>query len=173
MKKAVTGVTVQAPSSVSTDPEAEGFRQFLGAQRIAKEALVIRRIALRGAARKGVAVTGADLVPEVTITAEDVYGHPVGAEDANLLAVQEIFPLSESFAAVRRAYDRVSHQNSTDFRLLAVSSLSTPTETNIVAIFPALWVFNSNMRGVIIGRTRLLQKLYAASSIFFVKFKRL
>ncbi len=48
----------------------------------------------------------ADLVPEVTITADGVYWHPVGAEDADLLVTRDIFPLSESFAAVRRAFDR-------------------------------------------------------------------
>ena len=67
---------------------------------------MIRRIALRGAASDGVAVSRADLVPEVTITADGVYWHPVGAEDADLLVTPDIFPLSESFAAVRRAFDR-------------------------------------------------------------------
>ena len=31
---------------------------------------------------------------------------PVGAEDADLLVTRDIFPLAESFAAVRRAFDR-------------------------------------------------------------------
>jgi hypothetical protein len=35
-----------------------------------------------------------------------VYWHPVGAEDADLLVRREIFPLSESFAAVRGAFER-------------------------------------------------------------------
>jgi hypothetical protein len=35
-----------------------------------------------------------------------VYWHPVGAEGADLLVTRDIFPLSESFAAVRRAFDR-------------------------------------------------------------------
>ena len=82
------------------------FRQFLDEEKIAAEDRVIRRIALRGAAREGMAVTRADLVPEVTITAEGVYWHPVGAEDADLLVTRDIFPLSEAFAAVRRAFDR-------------------------------------------------------------------
>jgi len=34
-----------------------------------------------------------------------VYWHPVGAEDNDLLVTREIFPLSESFAAVRRAFE--------------------------------------------------------------------
>jgi pyruvate-formate lyase-activating enzyme len=100
------GFRVRLAATVSTDDEAEEFRQFLDEEKIAEEDRVIRRIALRGAASEGVAVTRADLVPEVTITAEGVYWHPVGAEDEDLLVTRDIFPLSESFAAVRRAFDR-------------------------------------------------------------------
>ncbi len=35
-----------------------------------------------------------------------MYWHPVGAEDADLLVMHDIFSLSESFAAVRHAFDR-------------------------------------------------------------------
>jgi hypothetical protein len=96
---------------VSTDAEVEEFRRFLDAQQIGEEDRVIRRIALRGFATEGVALARADLVPEITITAEGVYWHPVGAEDADLLVTPDIFPLARSFAAVRRAFDRESeHQ---------------------------------------------------------------
>jgi uncharacterized Fe-S cluster-containing radical SAM superfamily protein len=100
------GFRVRLAATVSTDAEAEQFRRFLDQEKIAAEDRVIRRIALRGAASQGLAVTRSDLVPEVTITAEGVYWHPVGAEDADLLVTPDIFPLSESFAAVRRAFDR-------------------------------------------------------------------
>src|SRR5580700_3551652 len=100
------GFRVRLAATVSTDTEAEVFRQFLDEEKIAADDRVIRRIALRGSANDGVAVSRADLVPEVTITADGVYWHPVGAEDADLLVTREIFPLSESFAAVRRASDR-------------------------------------------------------------------
>jgi molybdenum cofactor biosynthesis enzyme MoaA len=100
------GFRVRLAATVSTDAEAEEFRQFLDEEKIAAEDRVIRRIALRGAASEGVAVTRADLAPEVTLTAEGVYWHPVGAADADLLVTHDIFPLSEAFAAVRRAFDR-------------------------------------------------------------------
>ena len=61
---------------------------------------------MRGFAEEGVAVTRADLMPEITITADGVYWHPVGAADGDLLVTHDIFPLAESFAAVRRAFDR-------------------------------------------------------------------
>jgi pyruvate-formate lyase-activating enzyme len=100
------GFRVRLAATVSTGEEADEFRQFLDAEKIAEEDRVIRRIALRGAARDGIAIARTDLVPEVTITAEGVYWHPVGAEDDDLLVTREIFPLVESFAAVRRAFER-------------------------------------------------------------------
>ncbi len=100
------GFRVRLAATVSSDAEADPFRQFLDEEKIAAEDRVIRRIALRGTASEGVAVSRSDLVPEVTITADGVYWHPVGAEDADLLVTRDIFPLSESFAAVRRAFDR-------------------------------------------------------------------
>jgi pyruvate-formate lyase-activating enzyme len=100
------GFRVRLAATVSSDAEAEQFRQFLDEEHVSHEDRVIRRMALRGSAREGVALTRADLVPEVTITAEGVYWHPVGAEDADLLVTREIFPLAESFAAVRRAFER-------------------------------------------------------------------
>jgi pyruvate-formate lyase-activating enzyme len=100
------GFRVRLAATVSTDAEAEEFRQFLDEEKVAAEDRIIRRIALRGAASEGVAITRSDLVPEVTITADGVFWHPVGAEDTDLLVTHDIFPLSESFAAVRRAFDR-------------------------------------------------------------------
>jgi molybdenum cofactor biosynthesis enzyme MoaA len=106
------GFRVRLAATVYTDTEAEQFRQFLDEEKIAAEDRVIRRVALRGSASEGVALSRADLVPEVTITAEGVYWHPVGAQDADLLVTRDIFPLSEAFAAVRRAFDRESeHAN--------------------------------------------------------------
>ena len=105
------GFRVRLAATVSTDTEVEEFRNFLDAHHVSEEDRVIRRIALRGSAMQGIALARADLVPEVTITAEGVFWHPVGAEDNDLLVSREIFPLAESFAAVRHAFDRESeHQ---------------------------------------------------------------
>jgi pyruvate-formate lyase-activating enzyme/TusA-related sulfurtransferase len=100
------GFRVRLAATVSTDLEAEEFRSFLDVHQVGEENRVIRRIALRGSAIQGIALAKADLVPEVTITAEGVFWHPVGAEDDDLLVSREIFPLADSFAAVRRAFDR-------------------------------------------------------------------
>jgi TusA-related sulfurtransferase len=102
------GFRVRLAATVSTDEEADEFKRFLDSRHIGEEDRVIRRIALRGFAIKGVALARADLVPEVTITAEGVYWHPVGADDPDLLVTPNIFPLAESFAAVRQAFERES-----------------------------------------------------------------
>jgi pyruvate-formate lyase-activating enzyme/TusA-related sulfurtransferase len=102
------GFRVRLAATVATEEEAEEFRRFLDAEHVEPDNRVIRRIALRGSANEGVALARADLMPEITITAEGVYWHPVGAEDGDLLVTTEIFPLAVSFTAVRRAFEKES-----------------------------------------------------------------
>lgn len=105
------GFRVRLAATVASDVEAEEFRHFLDAQKIAEQDRVIRRIAVRGFAEQGIALARADLVPEITITADGVYWHPLGAEDADLFVTREIFPLMAAFAAVRREFEReTAHQ---------------------------------------------------------------
>jgi pyruvate-formate lyase-activating enzyme len=107
----VEGFRVRLAATVSDDVEAREFERFLDAQQIPTEDRVIRRVALRGFADQGLALARIDLVPEITITADGVFWHPVGADDADLLLTEEIFPLAEAFAALRRALDReTEHQ---------------------------------------------------------------
>ena len=100
------GFRVRLAATVSDDAEAQEFELFLDAQKVCAEDRVIRRVALRGFAEQGLALARADLVPEITITVDGVYWHPVGADDADLLLTAKIFPLAEAFAALRRALDR-------------------------------------------------------------------
>jgi organic radical activating enzyme len=100
------GFRVRLAACVATEAEAQEFREFLDRRQIAEEDRVIRRIALRGTATEGIALARADLLPEITITADGVYWHPIGAEDADLLVSSEIFPLADAFAAARSAFER-------------------------------------------------------------------
>jgi hypothetical protein len=100
------GFRVRLAATVSDDVEANEFHRFLDAQEIRAEDRVVRRVALRGFAAEGLALARADLVPEITITAEGVHWHPVGADDTDLFLTAEIFPLAEAFAALRHALDR-------------------------------------------------------------------
>ena len=98
------GFRVRLASTVPDERAADEFRRFLDAEQIAEEDRVIRRVALRGFAEEGVALARADLVPEVTLTADGVYWHPVGATDDDFFVTARPFPLAAAFDEVRRAW---------------------------------------------------------------------
>lgn len=102
------GFRVRLAATVSTDVDEERFRIFLDARNVASEDRVIRRVAMRGAAEAGIPLSRADLVPEITITADGVYWHPVGADDTDMLVTREVFPLADAFEAVRAHLARES-----------------------------------------------------------------
>ena len=94
------GFRVRVAATVSSDRDEASLRAFLDREAFAEEDRVIRRIALRGFATEGVALTTADLVPETTITAGGVYWHPVGADDDDFLVTPNAFPLRGAIEAV-------------------------------------------------------------------------
>lgn len=99
------GFRVRLAATVSTDVQEQQFRAFLDGLSVAPEDRIVRRVALRGFARSGTALSRSDLVPEITITTDGVYWHPVGAEDEDLLVTRDIFPLAAAFDAARRSLD--------------------------------------------------------------------
>ena len=111
------GFRVRLAATVATDADEDRFSAFLDGRHVAPEDRVIRRVALRGVAASGLALARADLVPEITITADGVYWHPVGADDDDLLVTREIFPLADSFEAVR---EHLARERSHSDRLASV-----------------------------------------------------
>ena len=99
------GFRVRLAATVSTDADERRFREFLDSLSVAADDRVVRRVALRGFATSGTALGRSDLVPEITITADGVYWHPVGAEDEDLLVTRDIFPLARAFDAARRSLE--------------------------------------------------------------------
>jgi pyruvate-formate lyase-activating enzyme len=100
------GFRVRLAATVEAASDEAALHAFFNDEGVAETDHVIRQVALRGFAREGVALARADLVPEVTITAEGVYWHPVGADDEDLFVTRDIFPLAKAFDAVRRAAER-------------------------------------------------------------------
>jgi TusA-related sulfurtransferase len=98
------GFRVRLAATVSSDADERGFREFLDREGVAEDDRIIRRVALRGFAEQGVALSRADLAPEVTVTANGVYWHPVGATDDDFLVTRDALPLAAAIDAVRRAY---------------------------------------------------------------------
>ncbi|MGI8613842.1 MAG: Rv1681 family radical SAM protein [Nocardioidaceae bacterium] len=112
--RAVTGVRtaiqmgfrVRVAATLVTPDVAEEkqLRNLLDGLGIAVEDQVLRPLAKRGEATDGLVLSQATLQPEVTVTADGVYWHPVGADDADQLVTTEAFPLVDAIAAVRDRY---------------------------------------------------------------------
>jgi uncharacterized Fe-S cluster-containing radical SAM superfamily protein len=108
------GFRVRVAATVGArDPAGEeAFHAWLGELGIPRHDRVIRRIARRGAAEEGVAVTEETLIPEVTVSADGVYWHPVAADDEDTLVTREVFPLARAIEQVRKRF--VEHRSRQD-----------------------------------------------------------
>lgn len=102
------GFAVKVAATLPADQAhtVEAFRQFLDSIGVARSHQVIRAIAHQGAADDGVELTVESLIPEVTITADGVYWHPVAAADPDQFVTANIFPLAAAIAEVRDQYAR-------------------------------------------------------------------
>jgi pyruvate-formate lyase-activating enzyme len=65
---------------------------------------VVRRIARQGAANAGLTVSRASLMPEVCVTAEGVWWHPVAAIDPMMKVAESWSPLASSIETIRDEY---------------------------------------------------------------------
>lgn len=98
------GFRVRLAATVADDEAEQAFRAFVTREGIPEADCVLRRVAMRGFAGEGVALSRADLVPEVTLTHAGVYWHPVGATDEDFFVTARAFPLVEAIEAVRLAH---------------------------------------------------------------------
>lgn len=92
--------------------ELEPFHDFLDTLSIAREDQVIRALAHRGVSETGIELTVESLIPEVTITADGVYWHPIAADHEDQLVSREIFPLKDAIDEVRTRF--IAHRQRAD-----------------------------------------------------------
>jgi radical SAM family protein/4Fe-4S single cluster protein len=113
-EKAVTGirlalslgfrVRVAATVAAPAPGELAAFHGFLDQLGIHAEDQLVRPIALEGAASEGLVLTRESLVPEVTVTADGVYWHPVTATDTRALVTRTIEPLTSALNTISRQF---------------------------------------------------------------------
>ncbi|AYY15673.1 radical SAM protein [Actinobacteria bacterium YIM 96077] len=84
--------------------EIAAFHSLLDGFGIDRDDQVIRPVAHRGFADDGVTLTIESLVPEVTVTADGIYWHPVTAGHEDQLVSRSLFPLGDAIAEVRRRF---------------------------------------------------------------------
>ncbi len=97
-------VKVAATLPYEQTHHVEPFHEFLEELGIDREDRVIRALARRGVAEQGIELTVETLIPELTVTATGVYWHPVGAEHADQLVTEQIFPLGAALSRMRTQF---------------------------------------------------------------------
>ncbi|MGB2919025.1 MAG: radical SAM protein [Mycobacterium sp.] len=97
-------VRVAATVAAPAPGELAAFHRILDELGIAPDDQVVRPVAHEGVASEGVMITRESLVPEVTVTAEGVYWHPVAATDGGALVTRRIEPLAPALDEISRAF---------------------------------------------------------------------
>jgi len=82
------------------------LRAFVACLGIPAERHFIRPLARRGSSTEGMEVGAADLEPEVTVSVDGVYWHPLACDD-DLLVTRRIFPFEEAMAALHTMFHAV------------------------------------------------------------------
>lgn len=91
-----------AATLVDNDPAGEHrLRAVLDSLAVATQDQILRPLAHQGFATGGVHLTRESLIPEITVTSDGVYWHPVAADDASLLVSTQILPLAPAITQVQ------------------------------------------------------------------------
>jgi uncharacterized Fe-S cluster-containing radical SAM superfamily protein len=96
------GFHVRVAASALTQQQLLAMHEFLQSQGLPPEDRVLRQIALRGNAKTGLALARPELIPELTVTSQGVYWHPVGATDDDFLISRRLSPLSAALQQARQ-----------------------------------------------------------------------
>lgn len=100
------GFRIRVAATLGSDAGADeaaltGFFNELGLE---DDQRVVRRIARQGSANAGLTVSRSSLIPEVCVTADGVWWHPVAAADPAMQVNDHWAPLADSIEAVRSEY---------------------------------------------------------------------
>lgn len=107
MKRAVDlGFDIRLAATLGADAgdAEEKLEQLFDDLGLRPDQRVVRRVAQQGSANAGLTVSRASLVPEVTITGDGVWWHPVTAADPAMQVSDHWAPLPESIEAIRDEY---------------------------------------------------------------------
>ena len=84
----------------------EETRRFVASLGIDPERHFVRPLARRGYSEEGVEVSAATLEPEVTVSRDGVFWHPLACED-DLLVSRRVFPFANAISEVHSLYHKV------------------------------------------------------------------
>lgn len=95
--------TTETPVNRARLDELRAFVADLG---IPPEHHFVRPLARRGFSTEGIELSAADLEPEVTVSVDGVYWHPLACED-DLLVTRRLFPFRDAMARMHEMYHAV------------------------------------------------------------------
>ena len=84
----------------------DDLRAFVESLGIDPQDHFIRPLVRRGYSREGIEVSAEDLEPEVTVSVDGVYWHPLACED-DLLVTRRLFPFADALARVHELFHAV------------------------------------------------------------------
>jgi len=99
-------IRVAATLGADAGPAEDELTRFFDELGLAADQRVVRRVACQGSANAGLTVSRASLLPEVCVTAEGVWWHPVAAIDPAMMVRGHWSPLAQTIEAVRNEYRR-------------------------------------------------------------------
>jgi MoaA/NifB/PqqE/SkfB family radical SAM enzyme len=99
-------VAIGSTETPANTGEIDALRAFVAALGIPEERHFIRPLAARGYSAEGIAVTAADLEPEITASLDGIFWHPLACED-DLLVTRRLFPFREAMAQLESMYAEV------------------------------------------------------------------
>ena len=97
-------VRVAATLGADADDAEAGLAALFDEFDLPDEDRVVRRIARQGAANAGLTVSRSSLVPEVCVSADGVWWHPVAATDPAMRVSSAWSPLADTIAAISDEY---------------------------------------------------------------------
>lgn len=103
--------STETPANTGHLDELHAFRRSLG---IADADHFIRPLARRGFAREGMEVARETLTPEVTVTQDGIYWHPLASPTSvDMLVTRQLFPLADAVATIRQQLDKILQTSDT------------------------------------------------------------
>jgi hypothetical protein len=103
--------STETPANTAFLDALHTFRRSLG---IPDEDHFVRPLARRGFSQEGIEVGVDTLVPEVTVTINGVYWHPVvSPSDTDMLVSKQIFPLANAVRAIEQQVAVIENQANT------------------------------------------------------------
>lgn len=100
---AVRVAATVTPSEADTS-EDNAFHDLLDRLGIPRADQIVRPVAQRGFATDGLKLTVETLLPEITVTTDGIFWHPIGADHADQLVTRDLFPLRAAIDEVQRRF---------------------------------------------------------------------